>query len=146
MAELSFSVPQSVKSDSRTGSDKTRNANYLQATKASQLKMTTKREVTEKDKLDEKPPWAPPGSPRSFHRSPTQRKPQQGEEEDAEDAAEEPKPQNLRTKRVLFEDEEETVNNINVDQGEESSRGLRDGRRLDWLENVSLAMKKEWNV
>lgn len=118
----------------------TSNAHYQQATKASKLKATEVRTQrnTEEAKQDQKPPWAPSGSPHSSHRSPTQRKLEPDENEGDEEELKRGLP---RTKRVLFEDEAEDINNVDLTRGElpqrERSERLDDARDFDWLREVS---------
>ncbi|KAJ8042806.1 Protein moonraker [Holothuria leucospilota] len=83
------------------------NAHYLQNTEAFKLKMQEPRkDVVGKTTMESKPPWAPPGSPRSFHSSPKSPRVRMQElkGEEADDGKIPP-----RTKRVLFDDESEAL-------------------------------------
>ncbi|XP_071849232.1 protein moonraker-like isoform X2 [Apostichopus japonicus] len=130
------SKSKASQSQDNKGRHLTSNAHYQQATKASKLKATEVRTQrnTEEAKPDQKPPWAPPGSPHSSHRSPTQRKLEPEENEGEEEELKRGLP---RTKRVLFEDEAEDINNVELTRGEllqrERSERLDDARDFDWL-------------
>ncbi|PIK60566.1 hypothetical protein BSL78_02502 [Apostichopus japonicus] len=128
------SKSKASQSQDNKGRHLTSNAHYQQATKASKLKATevTTQRNTEEAKQDQKPPWAPPGSPHSSHRSPTQRKLKPEENEGDEEELKRGLP---RTKRVLFEDEAEDINNVELTRGEllQRSERLDHGRDFDWL-------------